>query len=511
MKPRQLLITTLTLLLTLSFIPSPASAMDVGPFKLTGYVRSYLSWNMEDVAEIATDDSWKLSMNRQTLFLEAFGKVGPTRWTGRLRADQEFITDYEDRLQASSNATCAFLGCGLVDLADEYDGLDMRELFVDFSIGKRLDFRLGRQQVVWGETDFFHATDVIHGYDFRWRHFLVPENEDVRKPLILANVTLDVPELKGSLQGIVRPGLDREEWIGNSVPIFGGRWHNRSGKGGVFGGYTAPPYFVKTSWSHPTGDRDNPHYGFRWTGVVGKNDDIDYSLMYYHGTGGFMSDPILIATPPNNGSVAPVAFGGAFGLELIYPETNTYGGTVSGYMPFIDSTYRLEAAWTNNRRFSNTTTFSMVTKDAWNFLAGIDANPRLQKYIGTSSQSLLTLQVFDWYLNADQEQDRILNFVGAGSFDDHNMMGTMILTLPYMNDTLIGTFVGIVDLTHGGGLVIPSLEKHFGPHWRVKLEADISLGGNITKANGGFPGDDASILGIFDKNSQLLLRTTYQF
>ena len=511
MKPQRLLKTTLVMLLALTFVSSPALAMDVGPFKLNGYVRSYLSWNMENPAETVEDDSWKLSMNRQTLFLEAFGKVGPTRWTGRLRADQEMITDYEDRLQASSNGACAFLGCGIIDFDDEYAGIDMRELFVDFSLGKRLDFRLGRQQVVWGETDFFHATDVVHGYDFRWRHFLVPENEDVRKPLILANVTLNVPELKGSLQGIVRPGLDRAEWIGNSVPIIGGRWSNRGSKGGLFGSYTAQPAFVKTSWSTAFGDSDDPHYGFRWTGVLGKDDDIDYSLMFYHGTGGFMSDPILVAAPVSNGSIFPVATGAPFGLELIYPETNTVGGTVSGYIPFIDSTYRLEAAWTNNRRFSNTTAFAMVTKDAWNFLAGIDANPRLQKYIKTSSQSLLTLQVFDWHLNVDQEQDRILNFVGAGSFDTHNMMGTMILTLPYMHDTLVGTFVGIVDMTHGGGIIIPSVEKHFGPHWRVKLEADISLGGNITRANAGFPGDDASILGIFDKNSQLLLRTTYQF
>jgi hypothetical protein len=344
MKPQQLLKTTLAMLLTLAFVSSPVVAMDVGPFKLTGYVRSYLSWNMEDIPETATvDDEWDLQMNRAVLFLESYGKVGPTRWTGRFRATQELITDYEDRLEATANFLRSLDGTGgTSNFDDEYDEMDMRELFVDFSLGDRLDFRLGRQQVVWGETDFFHATDVIHGYDFRWRNFYVPENEDVRKPLILSNITLHAPELKGSLQAIVRPGLDKSKWIGNSIPAFSGRWSNNLSKGTPLVSEVNAQwgFGAKYNYHHEEGDTDDPHYGFRWTGLLGKNDDIDYSLMYYHGQGGFFTDPDLWLNPA---TLAP---------EFVFPETDTVGGSVSGYIPFLDITYRAEVAYTWDRMFT---------------------------------------------------------------------------------------------------------------------------------------------------------------
>ena len=88
------------------------------------------------------------------------------------------------------------------------------------------------------------------------------------------------------------------------------------------------------------------------------------------------------------------------------------------------------------------------------------------------------------------------------------MLATVILTLPYMHDTLIGSIVGIADLTEGGTFLVPSLEYQWGPHWRFKLEADLALGGkSITNPSA----PDGSIVGGFEHNNQLLLRTTFQF
>jgi len=371
--------------------------------------------------------------------------------------------------------------------------------------------------VVWGETDFFHATDVIHGFDFRWRNFYVPENEDVRKPLIIINAEVAVPELDGNLQLIVRPGLDEKDWIGNSVPTFGGRWSNDGSKtfplatDNVSGGAALPGASAIFNYHHPEGDTDDPHYGLRWTGFLGKNDDIDYSLMYYHGQGGFQTDPLLSLNPAT------------LGAEMIFPETDTGGGTLSGYIPWLDITYRAEIAYSPDRPFTSgvpVTTFTpvlgfavplplqIVEKDAYNFLLGFDANPRLQKWIGTSSQSLLTVQVFDWYLPGVKESDAIFHFLGAGHYDDHNILMTSIFTFPYLHDTLVGTIVGIADLSQGGGWLIPSLEYQWGPHWRFKVEADMAFGGNKVDVPSA---PNGSIVGAFDNNDQFLFRTTYQF
>lgn len=503
---------SLAILLGLSLAPQTVWSTEVGPFEVNGYLRQYSSWNLGNPVETPEDDKWDMSMNRWALFVDATTRTGPLRWTGRFRASYEAQTSYEDRLEASANFLRSLDTSSpgrTSNFSDEYEELDVRELFFDTDIGDSFSLRVGRQQVVWGETDFFHATDVIHGVDLRWRSFYVPENEDIRKPLLLLNGTFKVPSLKGSLQAIVRPGLDKAEWIGNSIPTFGGRWSNNLAKGfplatvnvagpglGIFG----TPAGGIFNFHHKDGDTDDAHYGFRWTGLLGKNEDLDYSLMYYHGQGGFQQDPILTLNP------------NTFGLEFILPDTDTVGATLSSYIPALDITYRAEIAYTPDRMLSSGVTtplpLQIVEKDAYNLLLGFDTNPRLQKWLGTSSQSLFTVQVFDWYLPGVDKSDAIGNFTGSGVYREHNVLATAILTLPYLHDTLIGTVVVIADLTQGGTFLVPSLEYQRGPHWRFKLEADLALGGR-TITNPSAP--DGSIVGAFEHNSQLLLRTTFQF
>lgn len=478
-------------------VTAPAMAtIEIGDVRLSGYLRQYVSMNLEDVPETSEDDEYDLSMIRSTFFLNAFAPVGQTNWTARFRASKDFQTDYEKRLEDIADSIIPGQ-----DFEDEYDEVDLRELFVEFDLGSRINARLGRQQVVWGETDFFHATDVIHGYDFRWRSFYVPENEDTRKPLILANVNFDVPELQGSLQVVVRPGgLDEDSWIGNSVPAFGGRWSNNDSKGVPLGSQDENPSIATFDYHDEEGDTDDTHWGLRWSGTIGA-DLVNYSLSYYKGQGGFQQDPVLYFDAEDD-----------IRLEFIFPETETYGASATGYIPFLDTVYRAEVAFTPDRTLG-TLAGALVEKDAYNFLLGFDTNLRLQNTIfNTSSPSLFTVQLFDWYLPGVEESDQIVHFIGAGFYDEHNVLSTLIWTFPYMQDTLTATFVTIADLTQGGAWIVPSVEKQFGEHWRVKMEADFAVGGNQTDESRSFAGGDAaSPVGAFTNNNQLLLRLTYQF
>src|SRR5690606_25407059 len=140
-----------------------------------------------------------------------------------------------------------------------YNNSELRELYIDFPVGDRLNFRLGKQQIVWGETDFFRAMDVVHGFDYRWRSFVEPESDELRKPLILANMRIQIPEAQGSLQAFIRPGLDRGKDIGNTYDLSGGRWANQPNKGVDFFGPSAVPGMDLTHYDyhHPAGDVDD--------------------------------------------------------------------------------------------------------------------------------------------------------------------------------------------------------------------------------------------------------------
>jgi len=482
-----------------------------GDWRMSGWLRQYLSFNLEDAVETQQDDKGDLQMNRQSLFLDIKGPTGPLRWTGRFRFTHEFITDYEEKLE---DLTASIPG-NRADFQAEYNEADPRELFFDWRLSPRFALRIGRQQVVWGETDFFHATDVIHGFDFRWRKFLVPENEDVRKPLFIVNGTIQFPEVDGQLQLIVRPGLDKDEWIGNSIPAFGGRWSNSSAKGFNFvseeqGGV------AEFNYHYRDGDVDDPHYGFRWSGVtwIGHK-EINYAFNYYHGQGGFYQDPTLTLDPLHPVRGNP--------LQFVFPETDTVGASASGYLEFIDTVYRLEIAYTPDRSMStmyNTVVpalggamlpFQLKEKNTWNFVIGLDTNLRMQNTVGTSNASLLSIQFFDWYIPDADEKDGLIRFDGSGVFATHNTLATVILDNPFVNDTVHFTIVGLADLTEGGGMVIPSVQYDYGQHWRLKMEADLAFGGDTTKQPGGFPPDTASLFGALRDDNQLMFRFTYQF
>ncbi len=478
-----------------TLLPGSALAVTVGGFELNGYVREYLSINLEDVPETADDDKHKVSMNRLSLLLQLRGNLGPASMTAIGRITREQITDYLRDLQSLSRATG-----GEGDFKDRYNEDELREFYLDVPVGERINLRLGKQQVVWGETDFFQALDVVHGYDQTWRAFLEPENEEWRKPLILANANLDVPEFKGTLQLLVRPGLDDEEDIGNSFDMFGGRWAQNGSKGFDLNAVRSPELValgvpsLPFDFHHSEGDTDEAHYGARWSGTLGPNDDLAYSLNYYHTQA---QNPVLF---PSERSPAE----DPMGLAFIFPEIDIYGGTLSGYLPFIDTVYRIEAAYIPSQPF-NDAFFRVAKKDIVRGMLGLDTNFRLQRFIGTSNASMLSLQVFDTFILAYDRNDLIVNAFGTAE-DEHTTWVTGIFTLPYKMDTITGQMVAVHDASNGGGVLAPSVEFQFGPSWRVKFEGDLFYGGKKSDAPGG-----ASLFGSFDNNDQFLTRITYQF
>jgi hypothetical protein len=69
----------------------------------------------------------------------------------------------------------------------------LREIYMDLALPP-FSVRLGRQQVVWGETDNFRALDVINPLDTRW-HWSRESWEDIRIPLWMARAIYDIGKI----------------------------------------------------------------------------------------------------------------------------------------------------------------------------------------------------------------------------------------------------------------------------------------------------------------------------
>jgi len=314
-------------------------------FYVGGYVRTWASFNLQDQPETeGYNDRYKASMLRGSLQLDCDAKAGPLTFKVIGRGDQEIRTDYLTHLQEMNQTGMNVFGSKLMrdspgtEIMDQYNQGEFREYYVEFDPVQRVKLRLGRQQVVWGETDFFRAMDVVHGFDYRWRFFMEPENEELRKPLLLANAMIQAPELGGSLQLIYRPGWDRPGWIGNTFPLAGGRWNPQPTKSLDI---LAP---VKYDYDYPDGDTDDATWGARWSGIAGP---INYSFAYLKT---FNNDPLA------NPGIREYAFenketAGTAG-DLVYPKIELVGVTASGYAPWIDAVLSTEVVYTFDEPFN---------------------------------------------------------------------------------------------------------------------------------------------------------------
>lgn len=333
-------------------------------WEVSGYLRQYLSWNLENPTLIGPDGEqrddyrYDLSMARTVGKLDLYRDFGDWRMKVTGRISRESPTDYGKDLQDVMDewATTGGAARSSVNLRDDvYDDEELREFWVQGDLTRSTNLKIGRQQVVWGETDFFQLLDVVHGYDFRWRSFLEPENEELRKPLNMVNLTQQFYDLDGSLQLLYIPGqLNDGEDRGSSYDIEGGRWANNPNKGITF---ASAPFGanVKYNYDHPDADMDDDSFGLRWSGLAG---DWGYSLGWFHGPN---PNPVVNANPATNpgqpqlqtGPYEGVYEGGATEAgEFIYPYIDVFGITANNYFAGPDLVFSAELAYIPNAPYN---------------------------------------------------------------------------------------------------------------------------------------------------------------
>lgn len=530
-----------------------AQAFEIGDSQWSGYIRQHIGWNMDNTKDsIGTQDlasksnGGELNMLRTTLLLQGKGYIGDVAWTLIGRTSQEKHTSFLRDLNNATDNGFPLVGAS-IDLTDQYEeDNQLREAYIDFETG-RISWRLGKQQVIWGETDVFHPNDVIHGFDFTWHSLFEPENEELRKPLWMINATIDMSEeLGGALQLIYRPGWDKKNAIGNTYDFQGGRWGQNGARGADFTG------LVPIDFDHPDGEYDDANYGFRWEGTIGENDDYSYSFSYYKG---LALDPVIVGVMPGEGQSTTVTSNNYTGIAapiadvFAYQMIETFGASLSGYIEALDAVFRAEISHTPNRWYGDlnttgatsdlfATNYGIIEEhDVTTLTFGYDTNARLSNILGTSAPSLLSLQVFGTHIHGyDRKTENICKITGVftpvtggagcgnggdslvnafgGIHEKDTWYGTVKFLLPYMNDTLTFDLTALWDFSDGGTMFLPSVEKQIGAHWRLRLEGNFFYGGNKGDAfNNSSQGtsNGMNVIGSFENADQLIARITYQF
>ena len=156
-----------------------------GNFELKGYVRNITAVRTENPDGGLGGDQFKngdVELSKSFLQVEGTYTISPSlKVYSRWRGDYDASFDFKGQDKFSQ---------AVVD--DQRLGNEVRELFVDIRQGP-LFLRLGKQQVVWGESDGLRLADIINPLDFRWHYFL-EDWQDIRQGLPMARAIYGLAE-----------------------------------------------------------------------------------------------------------------------------------------------------------------------------------------------------------------------------------------------------------------------------------------------------------------------------
>ncbi|WP_295719098.1 DUF1302 family protein [uncultured Halovibrio sp.] len=513
-------------------------------WEISGYLRQYVGMNLENPTLIGPgpaifdgtqEDDYKydLSMLRSVGKLNLFRDFGDgTRFKFSGRISREVNTEYMRDMQrvADEWARTGPENEAFRDLKrDVYNDEEVRAAWLQMDLTDSTNLKLGRQQVVWGETDFFQLMDVVHGYDFRWRSFLEPENEELRKPLNIVNLRQRIAD--GDLQAIYIPGkLNDKEDFGNSYDVEGGRWANQPNRGVQF---QSAPFGagVRYNYEHPEADVEDGAYGLRWSSTLG---NWGYSLAWFHGPN---PNPVANPNPALNNTAPQLSTGAYEGIyegpagragEFIFPTIDVFGVTANNYFPALDVVFSTELAYIPEApyNFGVESNGAAPPGEACGFFPGfcgikeknlfrsmfrIDKQLDLTDLIGTSRPSFASIQIFNNWITDYEGNDQLVNTAGfGGKTEEFSSILTAVLSANYANDTVNPSLAAVSDLTYGGGVIIPAVELVQGDHIRIRLEGNFFF--HETDQDRPLEGfNDTNLFGYFSGNDQLMARLTYQF
>lgn len=432
------------------------------------------------------------------------------------------------------------------EFTDEHRWL--RELYLDatlpFSNGDELNFRIGRQQVVWGRTDLFRVLDQINPIDFSIQN-IYEEFEDSRIPLGIFNMEYRLGgigvfsdlnfQFLWNFEQFTPHNLGQGGQpysilkVGDTFRALKNCWDNGctisnfatglSPAGNLATDFPAQAVGIRTV--HVPDGHDQ--FGLRMEGVV-KSVGFSVNAAYYHSQlpslrAGIPSiNPFLapgVANPvpqiPGNsdigGQLQPRT--GVPAFDVHFPRVLLVGTSADFYVDKIKSAFRVEFAYTDGEEFADTSKVRLFSEsDVIRWVVGWD-RPTYIRFLNPNRTFLLSGQVFGQHL---LDHDRGLNpanserladgrtLVGAGpvrgfrdpvggqvGFQDweYNFIGTFLIQGFYANDRIQPRFITAYDIRAQAGVIGPAVDWLINDNWRMTFGANVKFGRSRNNADDG--------------------------
>ena len=309
---------------------------------------------------------------------------------------------------------------------DQRAAVVARENYLDISTGN-LDFRLGRQHIIWGEVVGFFVADVVSAKDMR--EFLLPEFELLRIPQWTARAEY----FKGDFHA-------EAIW----VPVMS--YDNIGKPGAEF--YPYPPaapagygYAIQNE-KKPTRNLGNSAYGARLSYLL---DGWDSSVFFYRSVDAaptFYREVVSAPTP-------------AFVYTPQHDKIRQYGLSVSKEVS--DTVLKLEAVLTQDRNYNVSRlddADGVVRQNTFDYVIGADFTlPR------------------DTRLNA-QFYQRVYQGHDADIIPEARESGVTLLLNTKLGQNWEPEILIVRSLNRAESMIRPKVKWRFAKDWRLAVGAD---------------------------------------
>jgi len=332
------------------------------------------------------------------------------------------------------------------DVIREFESdISLWEAYADLSRGSMF-FRIGKQNLSWGETDVFRLLDQINPLDNTFGGFF-EDLDDRRIPIMMVRGSYNFGRI-GPLGNVTLESFWNPTPMDNTVSPF-------APYGSVYA-FPAPPPTegVETRFIEPEKNMDDSRYGFRLQGMMA--DNFAFSVAHYRS---YVDVPALrVVLDPG-----PVQ-------ELVYSDINVTGGSLNFYEGFTDTVFRSEVTWTWDMPiFIPETNAPLLlgipesgtipTKGMLGFMVGFDKNMWI-RLLNKRNTFFVSAQYFgQWFPDFDERMRVAAVSFSTGEFEtikELEQSMTLLISTSYRSGTINPQLAFVYD-PRGAYMIQPQL------------------------------------------------------
>jgi hypothetical protein len=358
---------------------------------------------------------------------------------------------YGDHISLSGIYRLAYEGSFDMQSVDQRarstDFLDdrLRELYLTLAFDE-WTIKIGKQQLVWGETDALRMADVINPLDISW-HWSLESWEDIRRPLRMIVINYEPERFiqnNLSLETVFIP----EDFKPTYYAHPGANWHFTMDDWEL--------YRVAFRASEPSSSNDE--YGFRIRWVMG---EAEVSIFDFYGR----SDSAIVNLDKFVGFAL-----GTHGIDICdYPKFNSIGLTLNYEEPIHTKTvYRFEGSY-NFDEPMNDLSFMIRKRDTINFMLGFDRSTWI-RFLNPVHTFYISCQYFHKSILDWSDTEGVVS--GSQSNDQHQDIISFFISGDYNNSIYVPQFMAVYDLS-GTWYVQPQFK------WNYSGALAFTIGANF--------------------------------